>query len=125
MCLIRMGIVTFMLLGSMAAAAEDRVVLIWDCDLNEGKTMDDVKAANDRWVAYVNKEAGGDIRSFVASPVVGETSGFRYLDSFPSLEAWSAQSDAMQADAGQAIEAALNEAAACERSTLYNAEESG
>ena len=37
---------------SSVASAEDhsRVVVLWKCELKEGKNIDDVHAANGRWV---------------------------------------------------------------------------
>jgi len=122
----RIGCSALLMAVSILGYAEDRVVAIWDCELNEGKTMADVQAANGKWVKLVNREAGGDIRSFAARPTIGGgMNGFKYLDSFPSLDAWVAAQKAMQSDEGQAIDAGLNAAASCESSALYDAEESG
>ena len=114
--------------GAFAAAlahGEDRIVAVWDCELKDGKTTEDVQAANGKWVELVNREAGGDIRSFVATAIVGDSGGFKYFDSFPSLDAWVAMQKVMQTDAGQAVEAELEAAATCASSTLFDAEESG
>ncbi len=114
----------FALTGS--AIAEDRVVVMWTCEFAEGKTAADVQEANGRWVRFNNKEvAGGDIRSFVASAIVGDVTGFAYLDSFPNIESWAGMQKAMESDAGRALEAELNEVATCSQSSLYNAVESG
>jgi hypothetical protein len=108
-----------------ALAAERRVVVMWTCELNDEMTTDDVQLANGRWVKFINKEvAGGDVRSFVVSPIVGDATKFQYIDSFPSLESWAAMEKAMQTDEGQAIEEALDVAATCASNTLHNAVES-
>ena len=114
----------FALTGS--AIAEDRVVAMWTCEIAEGKTAADVQEANGRWVRFNNKEvAGGDIRSFVTTAIVGDISGFTYLDSFPSIESWVGMRKAMESDAGRALEAELNEVATCSQNSLHNAVESG
>ena len=108
---------------AVSAFSETRTLVIWTCTLNDGKTMDDVAAANGRWVKYqnkVNEDAG--IRSWGAESIIGAT-GFVYIDSFPSLEVWSAAREAMDADEGQAIGDALDEAAECSSSSLYEATE--
>ena len=70
-------------------AAKDRYVELWYCKVNDGKTMDDVKAANAKWVAHVNASVeGGDIHSYILTPVVGKRGGFMYAGSFPSIAAW-------------------------------------
>jgi hypothetical protein len=109
------------------AFAEDRVVVIWECDINDGKTLEDVKSDNGKWVRYVNKAAGGgDIRSFVTTTIIGNnTADFMYLDSYPNLEAWTATQKALEEGEGVAIEQALEADASCTSSSLLNAEESG
>ncbi|MGI9328816.1 MAG: hypothetical protein ACR2PZ_26610 [Pseudomonadales bacterium] len=107
-----------------AQAAENRILYIWTCELNEGKTSDDVQKANSVWIKFVNKQVPkGGIRSFVVSPIVGDATKFRYLDSYPDLTAWTAMDKAMKSDRGQEIEASLNEAATCSHSSLHNAVE--
>ena len=118
--------ICFALALTSSAIAEDRVVVIWTCDFSEGKTAADVQEANGAWVKFNNKEvAGGDIRSFVATAIAGNTSGFTYLDSFPNIESWVGMQKAMDSAAGRALEAELNEVATCSHNSLYNAVESG
>ncbi len=63
---------------TLSVLAEDRVVVIWNCELNDGMTQDDVQKANGRWVKFVNENvAGGDIRSFALTPIVGDTTKFQ------------------------------------------------
>ncbi len=109
-----------------AAYAENRVVVMWTCELSEGVTLDEVKSDNGKWVRFVNKAGAGDIRSFVTTTIIGSNEGdFIYLDSYPNLESWTAAQKALESDEGQAIEAALEGDADCTSSSLLNAEESG
>lgn len=63
---------------TLSVLAEDRVVVIWYCELNDGMTQDDVRKLNGRWVKFVNENvAGGDIRSFALTPTVGDTTKFQ------------------------------------------------
>ena len=63
---------------TLSVLAEDRVVVIWNCELNDGMTQDDVQKLNGRWVKFVNENvAGGDIRSFALTPIVGNTTKFQ------------------------------------------------
>lgn len=112
-------------LGATVAYGEDRIVAVWDCELKEGKTAEDAQAVNGKWVALANRAAGGDVRSFIATAIVGDSRGFRYFDSFPSLDAWVAVQKVMRTDEGQAVEAQFEGVASCVSSSLYNAEESG
>ena len=84
-----------------AWGAENRIVNIGECSLNDGMTMQDMHEANRRWVQYMNKTVpGGDIRSFLVRAVVGEWEPkFKFIDSFPSLASWSAM---VEAEGGRA-----------------------
>jgi hypothetical protein len=106
-------------------ASKDRYVELWYCKVNDGKTMDDVKAANSKWVEHVNASVqGGDIHSYILAPVVGKQGGFMYADSFPSIDAWKGARDAMKSEAGQAIDKALEEAADCSSNSLHQSTKS-
>ena len=98
------------------------------CMLNEGRTMDDIRVANSKWVEFVNENvAGGNIASHIITSVLGAmTPGtFQFVDSFPSLESWAAHLTAIESIAeGIAIDAALREAEICAESQIYQAEES-
>jgi hypothetical protein len=120
---------TIGVLGMCATAiADPRIDEVWTCDINDGKTMDDVRAANSKWVAFVNANVkGGDITSNIVTSVVGNaTPGrFIYVDSFPSLESWTAAKSATEGNAeGEAIDAELQEVASCSDNRLYSSEKS-
>lgn len=115
-----------LLLGfSSSLFAGTRVEQVWTCTVNDGKTMKEVKALNNKWVAYVNKAVkGGDIQSYVATAIVGKTGHFIFVDSFPNMAAWAGKEDAMKAEAGQKLEAHFNELTNCSSSALYSVESS-
>lgn len=122
-----LGVVSI-LAGSHAFSAEERIVNLVTCTLNEGKTQNDVQQANGRWVRYMNENVpGGGIRSAPATSIVGDWTTFLYIDSFPSLESWSAMVKEEQKGTGeiQEILDALNEAVTCTENNLYRAIESG
>lgn len=106
------------------ASAEDRVVNVWNCTLMDGKTIADVQVANGKWVKYINANVeGGDINSFVLTPIVGKRGGFMYVDTYPSLASWTA-GEALEGDEMTAINAALDEVAECSDNTLHKSEAS-
>ena len=90
--------------------------------------MDDVRAANSKWVKFMNANVeGGEIGSSIVTTVVGNaTDGhFLYVDTFPNLEAWATAKKATEGnDEGEAIDAELAEVADCSENRLYSAEES-
>lgn len=116
-----------MLLGIYSVAAADTTVrVVFICTVNEGKSIDDVRAANTAWSKFVNaRVAGGNISSTILTPMVGnlEEGRFIYADDYPSIESWSATRDATtDNDEGKAIAAALDAAGTCESNSLYTAE---
>ena len=105
---------------SAAVSADTRIVEVWSCTMLEGKKIEDVQAANANWVKFMNgKVAGGDIQSFVMTSVVGNSSGFTFADSFPSLAAWTAAKAAVKTPEGQAVEAGLATVSKCTSNTLH------
>ena len=124
--LVKLSPLVCMLGISATADADFREV--WTCTIKEGKTMDDVRAANSRWVKFINANVdGGGITSHIVTSVVGNASigSFGYVDSFPTLESWSAAKSATEGnEEGEAIDEALGEAADCSENRLFEAEES-
>ena len=117
------------LLGIWATAnADSDYREVWTCQINEGKTMDDVRTANSKWVVFINANVeGGGISSHIVTSVVGNvtTGSFLYVDTFPSLESWSAAKSATEGnEEGEAIDAELGEVAECSENRLFEAEES-
>jgi len=121
-------IVAGMSLPVSAWAAENRIINMVDCKLDEGMTIEDVQEVNGRWIRYMNKNVpGGDIRSFVVRAVIGDSEpSFLFIDSFPSLASWSAMVEAEDGDDKEIKEimAALEKASTCSKNTLHRAEES-
>lgn len=113
---------------SGAAIAETSVREVWVCNVNEGQTMDDVRAANSAWVKFVNANVdGGGISSAILTPMVGdlEMGRFVYADDFPNLESWAASRASTQDnEEGEAIDAALAKAATCDNNSLNSVETS-
>lgn len=111
--------------GEHHEAKSERVVEIWHCKVKDGMKMDDVKAANSRWVKHVNATVGGDdISSYILTPVVGKQGTFMYADTFPSIEAWNGSREAMKSGEGPEIDKALDAAADCSSNTLHRSTES-
>lgn len=112
-------------LGSACAFAEDRVIEMFNCDLRDGKTVADVQVANGKWLKFVNgKVKGGGVRSFVLTNIVGAPQGFRFADSYPDLNAWTATKAALETDEGKAVESQIEAVADCTSNMLSRMQES-
>jgi hypothetical protein len=121
---LKLGLLLAVLGFSVNASAEDRVVDIWNCTVADGKTIADVHAANGKWVKYMNANVeGGDIYSYVLTPIVGKRGVFVYADSYPNLASWTA-GQALEGDDLTAINAELDEVADCSENTLHNSKPS-
>ena len=109
------------------AIADTSVNEVFTCQIKEGKTMDDVRAANSKWVKFMNANVDGDIGSSIVTAVVGNAAvgHFLYVDNFPSLETWSKAKSATEGNnEGEAIDAELGEVADCSENRLYSSEDS-
>ena len=108
------------------AVADSTVRVVWICSVNDGKSMDDVRASNSAWVRFMHANVDDAISSVILTPVIGnvEAGRFIFADDFPSYEVWNESREASETDDGQAIDAAINAAATCDSNSLHSAEES-
>jgi hypothetical protein len=110
---------------SLHTYADTRIEQVWSCTIKDGKSIADIKALNSKWVKYANKAVkGGDIQSYVVTAIVGEMEGFIFVDSFPSMESWTAKEAAMSIGEGKKLVAAFNKIGKCKSNSLYSVEES-
>ncbi len=108
---------------SLSAQADTQLLQVWSCTLKDGKTLEDLHAIHGKWAAWANKQSyGGDIHARLATPVVSDHIGtVLIIDSYPSLEAWAADTSAFfGSEEGQAMEAEYNEIVDCTTNTLYS-----
>jgi hypothetical protein len=113
-------------LGVCAAYADghERTVAMWKCTYAEGKTKEDVQAVNAKWLKMANAATDeGEVRSYVLTTIVGDTTGFMFIDSFPSETAWVAMRGAMKSDEGKAIDKEFDAVCTCSHNALYESEQ--
>lgn len=111
-----------LIIPGIALAAENapRYAETWQCELKDGKTMEEVQANNVKWLAHTRKTAGTDsVNSYAFQPIVGDQTKFVFIDSYPDLAAWAAAKSAEQTEEGKAIEAAFGELMECTKNHLY------
>ena len=107
------------------ADSHERIVEVWTCSHNEGKTEEDSQAVNKKWVEFMNASVeGGDIHSYVLTSIVGNPGTFLYADSFPTMEAWAAAKKAMRTEKGKALNAEFEAIEECTSNSLYESTES-
>ena len=110
---------------STVANADTRILEVWNCKLIDGKTIEQVQAANKIWLTFVNgKGQAGGIRSYVMTSVVGDSTGFMFVDSYPNMAAWVETKAALKTPEGVAVEAGIIGVSLCTTNTLHESTES-
>ena len=106
----------------LAAAGDTRILETYQCELKEGKTAEEVRANNERWLANTRKAAGSDdVHSYHLEPKVGDLTTFVFIDSYPDMATWAAAESAGDSEESKAIEATFQELAECTRNRLWEA----
>ncbi len=104
-----------------APAYADSILQIWSCEINDGKTGDDVVAASSVWLkAAKSNEGGENIEAFVEFPFVGDAGDddFYFVLSVADTKIWGVfNHDYPDSPAGEADEV-WGEVATCSESTL-------
>lgn len=114
--------IPFMLIFSINCFAEKAIFDVWQCKLNENKTMKDANALNDKWVAFMNKSVkGGGINSYNLEPRVGNHDGFLFVDTYPNMQSWAAGENVMEkTKEGKALLKEFRMLAKCSSNSLYS-----
>ncbi len=108
-----------LLLLSMSASAD--VAQVWQCQLAEGKTNDDLMALSKSWIAAA-KEIDDSASSRIYFPVAGDAKEGSFIIVFylPDFTSWGEFEDAYPGSPVAKIDEGWNETAPCENvSTLW------
>ena len=95
------------------------IIESWQCELKEGKTIEDVQAINSKWLAWVNERADGVVRSSVGTAVVGNTEIFMFIDSYPNLSTWAKVKEALDSEEGDELDNMFAETSDCSSNRLW------
>ena len=113
---------TFAMAFACNAVFADSIVAVYECKLKDGKEMEELQAANSKWLAFVHENASEDIETSVGTAVVGDQEIFLYVDSFPDLATWAAAQTALDSDAAAGLQDVLGEVAECSQNRLWKIE---
>lgn len=109
---------------STTVSADTRILEVWSCKLVDGKTVEQVQAANKIWLAFVNgKGQAGGVRSYVMTSVVGDLTSFIFVDSYPDLATWTTTKAALKTPEGLAADAGNLSVSKCTSNTLHESTE--
>jgi hypothetical protein len=110
--------------GSFSLANAD-VVEIWQCQLRDGKTVDDLRTASSAWMKAVKSmEGGAEVQAYHNFSVVaydGEND-FNFISITPDLAVWGKLANAYPGSAAQKADEAWGEVAECKGNSLWNSE---
>ena len=108
-------------LASLSFAAE--YVNVYTCEMKDDAEMDDVQAANSKWLEWVRENVDESISSSVGTSVVGNQEIFIFVDTYPSLTVWAAAAEALDSDAADALDELFDETNECSENRLWKMEE--
>jgi hypothetical protein len=113
--------VSMLFAASLVQGAESRFFEVWQCSLKEGASMEQVTAANAKWLTFVNQVVPeGQITSGTVTAVVGDYTHFSIIDSYPDELAWAQVKAALKTPAGKAAGADLDNVLDCTDNTLQS-----
>ena len=101
------------------AASADGYREVWQCKAEEGKSVEDIQAVNSKWLKWMRKNVDKGIDSAVLTAVVGNLDGFIFVDTYPTLDAWSKGRGAQEeSEEMEAITEEFNEVMMCKENSL-------
>ena len=117
--LIMRSIAVLATLALSGAAFADHYVEVFTCTLEDDKTTDDVQTANSVWLAYVHENISEDITSSVVSSVVGDSSTFAFVDTYPDLDTWARAKTRLDSDEADELEDLFEGILDCSENSLH------
>ena len=116
-----LGLLTVLVaFGISGVAVADTVVEVWQCTLNDEKTTDDVQEQNSKWLALVHANVSEDIASNVLTSIVGDSTGFSFVDIYPDLATWEKTKTYLRDN--EEVEDLFEEVSECSKNSLHNSE---
>jgi len=107
---------------SLANAA---AVQVWKCELNDGKTFDDLQPLSSAWLAATKSMEGGEgIEAYHEYPVVTDVGNgaFLFVVITPDFDAWGKLTQAYPGSASEKADEAWGEVATCKGNFLWASE---
>lgn len=75
---------------------------------------------NSKWLEWINAHVeGGGIKSSVGESVIGNVEQFIFVDTYPNLATWAAAKDALDSEAGTALDDLFLEVSECSENRLW------
>ncbi len=100
----------------------DSIINTYTCKLKEGKTKEELQAANSKWLKWVRANVNAKIESAVGTQVVGDQGMFLFADTYPDLATWAATAEALDSDAANELDDLFKEISECSQNRLWKFE---
>ena len=117
------GALTLAFSGSIYA---DNIVQVWECNLRDGKSSEDLTAVTTAWTKAARSMKGGsEIDVFLETPLVaaGGAGAFNFVMVIPDATSWGTFNDGYDGSAANNADEAWNMVASCSKSSLYSSAE--
>jgi hypothetical protein len=118
-------ILLFAIFMGSFSLANAKSIEVWNCNLNDGKTFDDLQVASSAWLAATKSMEGAEgIEAFHEYPVVTNAGdgGFNFVVISPDLEIWGKLAKAYPGSASQKADEVWGEVATCKGNSLWFSE---
>jgi hypothetical protein len=113
---------TLALAVASSSVFADSVVNAYTCKLKEGKTKEELQAANSKWLKWVRANVNAEITSAVGTAVVGDQDMFLFADTYPDLTTWAATATALDSDAANELDDLFEDSSECSQNRLWKFE---
>ena len=124
MKVIKSGLILAAAMCLTPVAGADEIIEAWTCELEDDVSIEDVQATNSKWLKWVNDNVdGGEIKSAVGTPIVGNLEVFLFVDTYPDLATWAAAKDALDSDAAEELNEMFDDLSECDKNRLWKMED--
>ena len=113
------------MLLTISYSLSSSTLVILECELLEGGSIEDVKRINSEWVKSVNKLNSKKVRSQVLEAVLSDnTEGFMYIDTYEDSIHWGQIRYEIKNGSIQSIDDQFDSVSKCTTGRMYDAEDS-
>ena len=117
-----MLMLVFMLMLVAAPAYSFEVIQVFNCQMDDDATDEDIKVVATEWLKAANKMKGGEqLEVHLRHPLVGQMGeyDFSFMVKVPSLEEWGVFTSGYEGSALEEIDDKMDELSDCPGSTLW------
>ena len=109
----------FLLLAGTAYA--DGITHVWECEVDEDATYEQLEAVSKKWTDAARKIDGvGNLEVYLEYPMAGEElDEFLFVMSVPSATAWGAFMDGYEGSEAQEVDEEWGEIASCDEAMIF------